>query len=212
MSLVHRKFTTTKTADKEDTVFFFRSNHSLVAREFQGRVFPKDVFTVTFSNTRAQDDLVLVFTFSQSETTASGSESQTWNEPSIFEFGSLNDFFIAFSNNSIIFTSQPLGSSITITGIFEEFRFIGFHSESLTTWVLIESTHHTDTFLRNDLFLLKVNPGGIIELSEAGQVVLQDVINVTCTEKQLGNTSIRSDLLFSILFITEYCMLLDPSY
>ena len=146
MIVVHKKFTTTKETDKEETVFFFRSNHSLVAREFQGRVFPKDVFTVTFSNTRAQDDQTLVFTFSPSKTTATGVETQTWNEKSIFEFGALNDFIIAFSNNSIMFTSQPLASSITITGgIFELFRFIGFHSETLTSWIMIESIKSTNT-------------------------------------------------------------------
>ena len=143
---VHKKFVTNKDAIKDDTVFYFRSNHSLLERDFQGRVFPKDVFTVTFSNTRAQDDKTLVFTFSESETTATGEVTQTWTEKSIFEFGSLNDFMISFRNNSIEFTNEKMAASIIITGIFDMLRFIGFHSEVLTTWVLQDSRDQTDSF------------------------------------------------------------------
>ena len=32
-----------------------------------------------------------------------------------------------------------------------------------------------------------VSPGGVIELEEDGEVTYQDVINVTCREKQLGS-------------------------
>ena len=110
--------------------------------DFQGRVFPKDTFSVVFSKTRAQDDQALTFSFSPTQTTASGLESQTWNEKSIFKFGSLNDFAITFTNNSIVFINTKTESSIALSGgVYEELRFIGFHSDILTTWILLESTH-----------------------------------------------------------------------
>ena len=138
---VHKKFSSSKDVDKEDTIFYFRSNHSLVESDFQGRVFPKDTFSVVFSQSRAQDVQALTFTFSPAQTTVTGLESQTWNENSIFEFGSLNDFTISFSNNSIVFSNIKTEASIAISGgIYEELRFIGFHSDILTTWVLLEST------------------------------------------------------------------------
>ena len=71
----------------------------------------------------------------------SGLETQTWNEDSIFEFGSLNDFAITFTNNSVVFINIKTESSISISGgVYEDLRFIGFHSDILTTWILLEST------------------------------------------------------------------------
>ena len=71
-----------------------------------------------------------------------GLESETWNENSIFEFGTLNDFAITFSNNSIVFMNTKTESSIAISGgIYEELRFIGFHSDILTTWIMLESNN-----------------------------------------------------------------------
>ena len=108
--------------------------------DFQGRVFPKDTFSVVFSKTRAQDDQALTFSFSPTQTTVTGLESETWNENSIFEFGTLNDFAITFTNNSIVFINTKTESSIAISGgIYEELRFIGFHSDVLTTWIMLES-------------------------------------------------------------------------
>ena len=70
-----------------------------------------------------------------------GLESQTWNDNSIFEFGSLNDFSISFTNNSIVFSNTKTESSIAISGgVYEELRFIGFHSDILTSWFVLEST------------------------------------------------------------------------
>ena len=107
---------------------------------FQGRVFPKDIFSVTFSKTRAQDDPVLTFSFAPTQTTVTGLESQTWDGDSIFEFGSLNDFTVAFTNNTIVFTNIKTEAYVAISGgIYEELRFIGFHSDILTTWIMLES-------------------------------------------------------------------------
>ena len=59
---------------------------------------------------------------------------------SIFKFGKLNDFEIEISNNSIKFRNPEKGSgSIAVDGTFQQFRFIGFYSEKLTTWGVSES-------------------------------------------------------------------------
>ena len=159
--------------------------------DFQGRVFPKDTFSVVFSQSRAQDVQALTFTFSPTVTTVTGLESQTWNDNSIFEFGSLNDFSISFTNNSIVFSNTKTESSIAISGgVYEELRFIGFHSDVLTTWIVLESTARLRVHCTvSSHIYISVEPGGIIQISSGEQVAYQEVINVTCTEKQLGRNS-----------------------
>ena len=103
------------------------------------RVFAKESFSITFSTTRAQDDQNLTFSFQQNRTILSGSQNEVWEENSIFEFGKLNDFVIEFSNNSIIFNNKKFSGSIAIDGIFKNFKFIGFYSEKLTTWIVPQS-------------------------------------------------------------------------
>ena len=102
------------------------------------RVFSKDSFNITFSNTRAQDDQQLTFNFQHNRTSLTGTQSKVWDEISIFDFGKLNDFEIEFSNNSIEFKNHAKGS-ISVDGTFEQYNFIGFYSEKLTTWVVSES-------------------------------------------------------------------------
>ena len=59
---------------------------------------------------------------------------------SIFEFGKLNNFEIEFSNHSIGFKNTKKGfGSIAISGIFQDFKFIGFYSEKLSTWIVSQS-------------------------------------------------------------------------
>ena len=104
------------------------------------RVFSKDSFNITFSNTRAQDDQQLTFNFQHNRTSLTGTQSKVWDEISIFDFGKLNDFEIGFSNNSIVFRNHEKGSaSIAIDGMFEQFKFIGFYSEKSTSWVVPQS-------------------------------------------------------------------------
>ena len=103
------------------------------------RVFSKEWFGITFSNTRAQDDETLAFKFEQDRTTLTGSQDKIWDEPSIFEFGKLNEFTIDFSNNSILFTNKKLFRSLVLHGMFEHFIFVGFSSESLATWIVLQS-------------------------------------------------------------------------
>ena len=104
----------------------------------KARFFSKESFSVTFSTTLDQEDQNLTFTFQEDKTILTGDESKVWNEISIFDFGKLNDFEIEFSNNSIEFKNHAKGS-ISVDGTFEQYNFIGFYSEKLTTWVVSES-------------------------------------------------------------------------
>ena len=117
------------------------------------RVFAKESFSITFSTTRAQDDQTLTFSFQQDKTILTGNQTKVWKGKSIFEFGKLNDFKIEFSNNSIVFENLKKGSgSIAIDGMFEQFYFIGFSSEKLTTWVVSESKNVDINKSKTELF------------------------------------------------------------
>ena len=106
----------------------------------RARVFSKESFSITFSTTRDQDDQDLTFTFEENKTILTGNQSNIWEERSIFEFGKLNNFEIEFSNNSIVFKNPEKSSgSIAVDGTFQQFKFIGFYSEKLTTWGVSES-------------------------------------------------------------------------
>ena len=158
----------------------------------KARVFSKESFSITFSTTRDQEDLT--FSFQQDRTTLTGNQSKVWEEKSIFEFGKLNDFVIEFSNNSIIFNNKKFSSSIAIDGIFKNFKFIGFYSEKLTTWIVPQSKIvKWNVDIRISKYILLVSPSGVIEIDDGKDVVYQDAINVTCTENQIGklNTQIQ---------------------
>ena len=103
----------------------------------KSRVFSREPFNITFSSTRAQDDQQLTFSFQPNRTILSGNQIKVWEEQSIFEFGKLNDFEIEFNKKSIIFINK--NASITINGIFENFKFIGFYSEKPTSWIVSQS-------------------------------------------------------------------------
>ena len=136
---VHQKFSTSLSQPRNQTVFHFRANHSQLATVLMSRVFAKESFSITFSTTRSQDDQNLTFSFQQDKTILSGSQNKVWEENSIFEFGKLNDFVIEFSSNSIIFSNKKVSGSISIDGIFKNFKFIGFYSEKLSTWIVPQS-------------------------------------------------------------------------
>ena len=151
------------------------------------RVFAKESFSITFSTTRDQDDQNLTFSFQQDRTILSGSQNKVWEENSIFKFGKLNDIVIEFSNNSIIFSNKKFFGSIGIDGIFEDFKFIGFYSEKLSTWIVPQSKIvKWNVDIRISKYILLVSPSGVIEIEDGKDVVYHDAINVTCTEKQIG--------------------------
>ena len=184
---VHQKFSTSLDQPRNKTIFHFRANHSQLEMVLTARVFSKESFSITFSSTRAQDDQELTFTFEQWKTTLTGNQSKVWEEMSIFEFGKLNDFEIEFSNNSIKFRNPEKGSgSIAVDGTFQQFRFIGFYSEKLTTWGVSESkiVDISIKLLHTYISLLIVAPAGLIEITAGEDVTYQDSIDVTCTEKQ----------------------------
>ena len=137
--LVHEKFSTASDSDRGETIFHFKGNHSQLERQIVGRVFSKVAFSITFSNTRAQDDQTLEFSFQPHKTSLTGIQEEIWNEKSIFEFGKLNEFTIDFSNNSIVMNNEKLSRSIDIQGTFEKLIFVGFYSEELTTWIVEQS-------------------------------------------------------------------------
>ena len=134
---VHQKFSTSLDSPRNQTIFHFRANHSQLETVLMSRVFSKESFSITFSTNRAQDDLHLTFSFQQDRTTLTGSQTKVWKEKSIFEFGKLNDFEIEFNNKFIIFNNE--NASITINGIFENLKFIGFYSEKPTSWIVSQS-------------------------------------------------------------------------
>ena len=138
---VHQKFSTSLDQPRNQTIFHFRANHSQVEMVLTARVFSKESFSITFSTTRDQDDQDLTFRFEENKTTLTGNQSNIWEERSIFEFGKLNNFEIEFSNNSIVFINTKKGSgSIAINnGAFLQFKFIGFYSEKLSTWIVSQS-------------------------------------------------------------------------
>ena len=136
----HQKFSTSLGQPQNQTIFHFRTNHSRLEMVLRGRVFSKESFSITFSTTRDQDDQDLTFSFEKTKTTLTGNQSKVWEERSIFEFGKLNNFKIEFSNNSIVFKNNKKGSgSIAINGTFLQFKFIGFYSEKLCTWIVSQS-------------------------------------------------------------------------
>ena len=137
---VNQKFSTSLDHPRNKTVFHFRTNHSQLETVLKSRVFSKESFSLKFSTTGDQDDQGLTFTFEETKTTLTGNQSKVWEEKSIFEFGKLNDFEIEFSNNSIVFKNPEKSSgSIAVVGTFQQFRFIGFYSEKLTTWGVSQS-------------------------------------------------------------------------
>ena len=136
---VHQRFSTSLAYPRNQTIFHLRTNHSQLQRVLESRVFSQESFNVTFSATRSQDDQTLTFSFQQNSTILSGSQNKVWEEKSIFEFGKLNDLLIEFSNNSITFINKKGMGSISIDGIFGNFRFIGFYSEKPTSWVIAQS-------------------------------------------------------------------------
>ena len=137
---VHQRFSTSLAHERNKTIFHFRTNHSLLEMGWMTRVFSKDSFNITLSNTKAQDDQQMTFNFQQNRTVLTGYQRKVWEEKSIFNFGKLNDFEIEISNNSIVFKNHENDSaSIVIDGIFEQFKFIGFYSEKFTSWVVPQS-------------------------------------------------------------------------
>ena len=137
---VHQKFSTSLDQPRNLTTFHFRNNQSQLEAVLMTRVFSKESFSLTFSTTAAQDNETLAFTFQEDKTTLTGSQDRIWDEMSIFEFGKLNEIQIDFSNNSIVIRNTKKGSgSIAITGTFLQYKFIGFYSEKLSSWIVPQS-------------------------------------------------------------------------
>ena len=182
---VHQRFSTSLANAKNQTIFHFRANHSQAEIVLMVRVFSREPFSITFSTTRGQDDQHLTFSFQQNRTILTGNQSKVWEERSIIEFGKLNDFEIEFSNNSIVFRNPEKSSGwIRVVGTFQQFKFIGFYSEKLTTWGVSQSKIVDIKLIYSYSPPSLVAPAGVIEITEGEDVTIQDSIDVTCTEKQ----------------------------
>ena len=121
---------------RNEATFYFKREAD-GGREFNGRVFPKDYFNITFSNTKQANDEFVVMTFYPNETRIVGLKEVDAKQ--IFEFGKSNEFTINLTSSSITLNNPMFSDSLNFEGNFDKMKYVGFYSESSTAWLLSKS-------------------------------------------------------------------------
>ena len=124
--------------DENDAIFHFKKKYN--RKEFTGRVFSNEGFNITFSNTKQQNDKFVMISFDANQSRMHGSSNIMGknNEP-IFEFGKLNEFTINLTDSSLTFYNPKFSEYLMFEGNFQSLEYVGFDSESLTTWIVNQS-------------------------------------------------------------------------